>query len=75
MKTLSIREARAAMSKLDRVLAKEGEITITRHGRPIARVVPPRPRSGMPSNDELRASLKPMKVGSEVLIREDRNRR
>ena len=40
MKTVSIRELRAMLSRLDDVLASGGEMTITRHGTPIARIVP-----------------------------------
>ncbi len=75
MKTLSIREARQALSDLERLLAAEGELTITRRGKPVARVIPvsgPRP---MPSHRALRASMPRLRTGSEHLVRRDRDGR
>lgn len=75
MKTISVREMRAALPELERLLADEGEVVITRNGRPVARVLPTIPQGGIPSRAELRSRMKPLSVGSEVLIREDRNAR
>jgi len=75
MKTLNVREAREAIGRLDDLLSQEGEITITRHGRAIARVVPVGRKRTVPSNRDLRASLPRMRVGSEILIRKDRDGR
>ena len=75
MKTLTIREIRSALPRLDELLAEAGEVVITRRGRPLARIVPVRPRGGMPSRAALRASMPKMKVPSEVLIRQDRDSR
>jgi antitoxin (DNA-binding transcriptional repressor) of toxin-antitoxin stability system len=38
MRTLSVREARQAISRLDRLLMQEDELIITRHGKPVARL-------------------------------------
>jgi len=65
MKNLTIREARQSLSHLDRLLEAEGELTITRRGKPVAHVVPVGPRRGMPR----------MKQGSERLVRDDRDAR
>jgi len=75
MKQLTIREAREALSHLDRLLAVEGELTITRRGEPIARVLPVGKRRAIPSHRDLRESMPRMLKGSEKLIREDRDGR
>ena len=69
MKTLSIREMRSALSHLDELVAEAGEVVVTRRGRPLARILPARPRRGIPSRAGLRASMPRLKVPSEVLIR------
>ena len=75
MKTVSIRELRAMLSRLDDVLASGGEMTITRHGTPIARIVPVPAQKMLPSHAEFRARMPKMAVPSEVYIREDRDSR
>jgi len=39
MKQLTIREARQALSRLDQILDIEGEVTITKRGKAVARLV------------------------------------
>ena len=39
MKQITIREARQALSRLDQVLEVEGEVTITKRGKAVARLV------------------------------------
>lgn len=75
MKTLNIREMRQAWSRVDEIVAKEGEIIVTRRGKPVARILPVRPKRQLPTNADLRASMPRMKTPSEVLIREDRDAR
>jgi antitoxin (DNA-binding transcriptional repressor) of toxin-antitoxin stability system len=75
MKQISIREVRAVLTRLDEVLAREGELVITRHGEAIARLLPPRAKAKMPSHRDLRESMPPLTVGSEVYIRRDRDER
>ena len=75
MKTLSVREMRAALSHLDELVAEAGEVVVTRRGRPLARIVPIRPRGGMPSRAEFRATMPRMKIPSEVYVRQDRDER
>lgn len=75
MKRLSIREARQALSQLDDLLAREGEITITRRGEPIARLLPIESSRSVPSHRALREKGGPMSRPSERLVREDRNSR
>ncbi|MBS3966219.1 MAG: type II toxin-antitoxin system Phd/YefM family antitoxin [Truepera sp.] len=74
MRTMSIREVRDALPKLDSLIASEGEVIITRRGRPIAKFVPLQGDKGMPSYADLRAMVKPLKRPSAELIREDRER-
>lgn len=75
MKTLSIREMRSELGKLDQLMQIEGELLITRQGKPIARVLPIRGTRPKPSHAELRASMPRFEVASEDLIREDRDER
>ena len=75
MKTINIREARKSMTKIDKILDMEGEITITRRGDPIALLSPVGRRKGIPSHRALRESITRQKVQSEKLVREDRDGR
>ncbi len=58
MKKLTIREARQALSHLDRLLAIEGEVMITRRGEPIAKVVQVGRKRSIPSHRDLREGVK-----------------
>lgn len=75
MRTMSIREIRAELGRLIEVLEQEGEVVVTRHGRPIARVVPLGPPRKRPRHDELRASMPRLERGSEEVLRTDRDAR
>lgn len=75
MKKLTIREARQSLSHLDELLDAEGELTITRRGKAVARVVPVARKREVPSHKALRESMPRMKRGSERLVREDRDAR
>jgi prevent-host-death family protein len=75
MRSVSVREMRAALPRLEQLLQDEGEIVITRHGKPVARVLPTAAAGGIPSRAELRRRMRRVEVGSEVLIREDRDAR
>ena len=75
MRSVSVREMRSALPRLERLLEEGGEIVITRNGKPVARVLPTVPERGIPSRAELRAQMQRLEVGSEVLIREDRDAR
>ncbi|MEE8525880.1 MAG: prevent-host-death protein [Thermoanaerobaculia bacterium] len=74
MKTLSIREMRGALGRLDVILEAESEIIVARRGEAIARVLPIEPRRRMPSHADLRSRM-PRLSSSEELIREDRDER
>jgi len=73
MKKLSIREARQSLSHLDRLLAAEGEVTITRRGEPIARLTQINKKRLIPSHRDLRRRMFLMRKGSETVVREDRD--
>jgi prevent-host-death family protein len=75
MKKLSIREARQSLSHLDQLLEQEGEITITRRGKPIGRVMAIARKKAMPSHKDLRMKMTPVRTESQVLVREDREGR
>jgi len=70
---MSIRQLREALTSLEQIVEREGELIVTRHGRPLAKVVSLNPRRGGPSHADLRASIAPMSTCSEALIREDRD--
>jgi len=75
MKNLSIREIRKELAQLDELVSREGEVVITRHGRPIARLLPLSGKQRMPSHADLRASMPRLKNGSEVHVRSERDER
>jgi hypothetical protein len=78
MKTLGVREMRASYGALEAALKEEGEVILTHHGKPFARVLPieaPTAPRKMPSLAEHRAKIPYQSVPSEVLIREDRDAR
>jgi len=75
MKKLNIREARQSLSHLDRLLAVEGEVMITRRGEAIARVVEIAKKRSIPSHRDLRVRMPRLRKGSEKMVREDRHAR
>ena len=77
MKTMSIRELRQATPHLKETLEKARELLLVSNGEPIARLLPvvEKPRSKLRSLKAFRATMPKMEVPSEVLIREDRDRR
>jgi len=75
MKELSVREMRSALTHLEDLLEEEGEVLITRRGRAVARIMPLVPRRQVPSHRRMREEMGRMEVGSEVLVREDRDGR
>ena len=72
---IGIRRMRAELSRLDELLAREGEIVITRHGKAIGRLLPPLVEAAPPSHADLRAAMPRPEVGSEVLLRQNREAR
>ena len=75
MKSLSVREVRKELAQIDEMVSREGEVVVTRRGKPIARLLPLRSKRRMPSHADLRASMPRLKNGSEKLIRSERDER
>ena len=74
MKKLTIRGSRQLLSHLDRLLADEGEVMITRRGEAIARLTQIEKKRPIPSHQDLRRRMSLMRKGSERVVREDRDR-
>ncbi len=75
MRKLSTRQMRAELPRLEELLAAEGEVVLTRRGKPIARLRPIAEGGARPSHARLRRRMAPLARGSEVLVREDRDGR
>lgn len=75
MKQVTVRELRGLLARVDQILAEEGELVLTKRGKPVARLVPMTARGAMPSHADHRAKMPRWDVGSEALIREDRDSR
>ncbi len=75
MRELSIREIRSQLPRLDELLSQEGEILITRRGKPIARVLPVTRAKVMSNHAGLRALMPRLSRGSEHYVRADRDQR
>lgn len=74
MKYLSTREIREELPHIERLLIKEKEVVLTRHGQPVARILPTTPTlSPRLSHAKLRAMMPRMKVDSAVYLRQDRD--
>ncbi len=72
---MTVTELRIVLGRLDEVVGREGELLITRRGRPVARVLPLRPRRRLPSHAEHLAKMPRLGVGSEVYVRQERDER
>lgn len=75
MPTLSIREIRAELGRLDQVVQREGEVLVTRHGVPVAHLLPVKRAWRRPDHVELRAAMPRLAAPSEEWIRLDRDER
>jgi prevent-host-death family protein len=80
MKTLGMRDIRTSSGVLVEALLESGEVILTNHGKPFARVVPYSESVEAPKREPismkwLHDQMTPLTVGSEALIREDRNAR
>jgi antitoxin (DNA-binding transcriptional repressor) of toxin-antitoxin stability system len=76
MKHLGIREMRASYDVLQETLAQEGEVILTHHGKPFARVLPyAAPEARMPDLKSFRARQTRQSVPTAVIIRQDRDAR
>ncbi len=75
MQTLSIREMRNQLGNLDKLLAEDREILITRHNTPVARILPVKGKKKRPDHKSLRDRLPCQDITSEILQRMDRDER
>ena len=75
MRRLSIREAREQLTSIDELVAKEGEVVITRRGRPIARILALTGSRRLPSCAKLRSKMPRLSTPSETHVRRDRDER
>ncbi len=73
MKKLTLREVQERLNRVEELVAREGEIVITRKGKAVARLLPARPRGMPPSHADLRARMPRLAVPSESLVRQDRD--
>ena len=72
---ISIREMRNHLGQLDDLLEKEHELIITRHNKPVARVLPIHGDRPRPSHKALRERMPKQEITSELLQRLDREDR
>lgn len=75
MREINVREMRASIGRLDELVCEAGELVISRHGKPIARVLPMRGRRARPDHADLRARMARVPEPSEALIRAERDER
>jgi len=74
MKAMSIREMRSEMGHLDQLIESQGEIVVTKRGRPIARLLPVQGARDIPDHAKLRARMAELSTSTH-LLREDRDER
>lgn len=75
MKTLTIREAREGLSHPETLFADAEEVVVTRHGEPVARLLPVNPKPRVRSLKAFLASQPMQTVPSEVIVAQDREER
>jgi prevent-host-death family protein len=75
MKKLSVRDMRANIGRLAELVAAEGELVISRHGRPIARILPMAQHRLTPDHADLRRRMPLLQAPSAALIRSERDER
>jgi antitoxin (DNA-binding transcriptional repressor) of toxin-antitoxin stability system len=75
MKSINVRELRNEIPRLRELLDREHELLLVTKGQPLARILPVAPQRKLESLVGLRSRMPRVKVPSEVLVREDRDRR
>ena len=75
MKTLTIREAREGLSHPEALFADADEVLATRHGEPVARLLPINPKPRARSLKAFLATQPMQTVPSEVIVAQDREER
>jgi prevent-host-death family protein len=69
MRCVSVREARDRISRLLEAVEHGEEIMISRHGKPVARLMPVARKIGFTDRSDFRNSLSCGKAGSGALLR------
>ncbi len=75
MKIINVRELRSEIPRLRETLAREHELVLVSNGEPVARILPIPKKRQVASLAEHRAKMPMVKVPTEVLLREERDRR
>lgn len=75
MQTINVRELRNTIPHLRETLEREHELVLVSNGEPVARILPMNEPPLFESMAWLRSQSPVMEVPSEVLIRQDRDRR
>jgi len=75
MKAISIRDAREQISHLEELVAQHGEILLTRHGKPILRILPMEGGVLVPSRAALRRQVPELLEPSEEALSQERDER
>jgi antitoxin (DNA-binding transcriptional repressor) of toxin-antitoxin stability system len=75
MKELNVREMRAAIGQLDKLVDEAGEIIVSRRGCAIARILPVVGKRRRPDHADLRARTQRLSRPSAELIRAERDER
>ena len=76
MRTITIREAREGLSHPEQLFADDDEVIVTKHGEPVARILPIRPaKPKIRSLAAFRASQVPLDPPLSRTIAEDREDR
>jgi antitoxin (DNA-binding transcriptional repressor) of toxin-antitoxin stability system len=75
MKTINVRELRSVMPQLKETLAREHELLLVSNGEPVARILPVLRKRQVPSLAAHRAKMAMVSVPTEVLLREERDKR
>lgn len=75
MKKINVRELRSEIPRLRETLALEHELVLVSNGEAVARILPMPQKRHAASLAEHRSTMKMVGVPSEVLIREERDRR
>jgi antitoxin (DNA-binding transcriptional repressor) of toxin-antitoxin stability system len=75
MKTINVRELRNEIPRLRETLAQEQELLLVSNGEPVARILPVQPSRHVASLADFRATMRKVRVPTEVLLREERDQR
>lgn len=75
MKELNVREMRAVIGQLDKLVEEAGEIVVSRRGSPIVRILPIAGKRRRPDHADLRARTRRLSTSSAVLVRAERDER